>query len=350
MVRSERLAEILRQRLAAGTYDLRPFPAERDLAAELGGSYLTVRKAVQQLIVEGHLTRIGRSRAAPLQRDQRPLITVLACDWPSPWILDLRLAMQAAAEQAGCAFRTQHYLHWDDPAISEAIQRSTGVLFVPLASDLPERLLATLHEARARIVVATADLRAHGLATLDRLPATAVRVALDHLYALGHRRLTVFNVQPIDQTIRTRLDEARAWARHHPLADLDFAGEPVTSGLHPLPSARQQAGAIIAHLRQRAVLGLTLPAAMGVVRAAADHGLHVGRELAVAVIDGEGFAVDLVPSLTAVDYDPVSLAANLRTAVAWMRDTATADSISVPHVYTTTPRLTMRESTAELPG
>jgi DNA-binding LacI/PurR family transcriptional regulator len=295
VVRSERIAEILRQRLAAGDYALRAFPAERDLACELGASYLTARKAVQQLIAEGLLRRAARGRAEPVTHDHRPIIAYLCPDWPSLWSLQLRQAIEAAAEAAGCAFITQHYLHWDDPCIGEVLRRAAGVLFVPLAEDAPQRVLASLAGGGARVLVSSSDLASHGLHTLDRLPASAVRVALDHLAARGHRRIWVFNVQPLDPTIRTRIDEARVWARRHPQSDVTVLGTAVASGVSTWQTALEQARVLLADPHPApAVLGLTLPAAQGMVRAAADRGML--SALAIATIDGEDLAEHLVPA------------------------------------------------------
>lgn len=342
MVRFERIAEILRQRLAAGDYTLRTFPAERDLADELGASYLTARKAVQLLIGEGLLRRSARGRAEPVVQDPRPVIAYLGPDWPSPWSLQLRQAIQQAAEAGGFAFRTQHYLHWDDPCIAELQRRAAGVLFVPLAEDPPERLLAGLRDGAARVLVSSSDLASQGLHTLDRLPASAVRVALDHLAECGHRRILVFNVQPADPTIRTRLDEAQVWARCHPEVEVVLAGTAVASGQNPWLAARNQSRAVLgAADHPTAVLGLTLPAAQGIVRAAADLGVQPGRQLAVVTIDGEELAEHLVPSLTAVDYDPADLARIMGEAVTWMRGGAWG----APAAHPCRPLLRVREST-----
>lgn len=44
-----------------------------------------------------------------------------------------------------------------------------------------------------------------------------------------------------------------------------------------------------------------------------------GPAFAVATLDGEGIAEQLVPSITSIDLDPADLARLLADAVAWMR-------------------------------
>lgn len=190
---------------------------------------------------------------------------------------------------------------------------------MPMAEELPPSLLASLGEGPARVLVSGNNLGSHGLRTLDLLPAQAVRMALDHLAAAGHRRLLVFNVQPRDAIIGTRIDEAQVWARSHPEVTVTIAGEAVASGEKTLPAARIQARQLLHEQHPTAVLALTLPAAQGMIRVAVDSGLPPGRAFAVATIDGEGIAEELVPSITSVDLDPVDLSHLLAEAVTWMR-------------------------------
>lgn len=340
MVKYERLAEILRQRLAAGDYALRPFPAERDLAAELGASYLTARKAVLQLLAEGLLVRCGRGRAVPAGGcgSARPTLALLAHGWPTRGLLRLERAFAAAAAAVGLPCRSQRFFHWDDPVLVETLSRSAGTLLLPPAEDPTPGAAALLHESRTRVVVVGPDFGPLGLHGIDHLPPAGVRLGLDHLVALGHRRLLVANVQPHCHDMRARLAEVQAWVRAHPGLEVAVADRPVVSGTDTVPAARALARALLAGPgRASAALGLTLPMAMGLLRGAADLGIH---GLAVVAIDGEDLADELVPALSAVEIGGLEEA--LAMAAGWMAGGAW----SGPARLRCPPRLAVRETSS----
>lgn len=325
MTKSGAIVAALRNRLAQGDYDLRPFPAERDLAAEFAVSYMTARKVVAQLIAEGLLARAGRGRAAPAPGGQagRPLIALLAFGWPVRPFLHLQRALAGAAQARGLACSHQRFTHWDDPTVNHVLARSLGVLILPPADDLPESAVERIVRAPARTVVVGADLSARGIRGIDHLPAAGVRLLLDHLAARGHRRLAVLNVQPHDHAIRARLAEVQVWARSH--MPVEVVDRPVASGEDALEPARDAAAAILDRAdRATGCIGTTLFAAQGLLRAGADRGLAVGPDFAVAAMDGESMAGLLVPAITSVDSSGMAEAA--AAAVDWMAGLASWDA------------------------
>lgn len=317
MTKSEGIVAALRNRLAKGDYDLRPFPAERDLALEFAISYMTARKVVAQLLGEGLLARSGRGRAVPAAggRGGRPLVTLLAHGWPVRPFLSLHRALQQACQAHGLACSHQRFTHWDDPTVNHALAGSQGVLVLPPADDLPAAVVERIAGARARTAIVGADLSEHGIRGLDHLPAASVRLLLDHLAGRGHRRLAVLNVQPHDHAIRARLAEVQVWARAH--LPVEVVDRPVASGEDALEPARAAAAAMLERAdHATACIGTTLFAAQGLLRAGADRGLAAGPDFAVAAMDGEHMAGLLVPSITSVDSS--GLAAAAQAAVAWM--------------------------------
>ena len=323
MVKYERVADILRQRLAHGDYALRLFPAERDVASELGVSYLTARKAVLQLISEGLLKRTDRGRAVPVTSSgaEVPTVALLASGYPSRVYHRFHRLLEAAAERQGVVIHSLRFFHWNDQAVTDALTRSSGTLLIQPSEQLPPAVLAALREAPSRVVMAGIDLSHHGLHGIDHLPATGVRLALDHLVAQGHRRIVVLNLQPHDHAIQARLAEATAWARGHAgQTRVTVVDEPVPAGTELLASAREVTRALLGATdggtRPSAVLGITLPAAMGALRAGADRGLAPGRDLAAIALDSEDYAMFLVPSITTVDGSGLDTA--LANALRWM--------------------------------
>ena len=88
-----------------------------------------------------------------------------------------------------------------------------------------------------------------------------------------------------------------------------------------LETARRRLARI--HPATTAVYCVTLPAAMGLMRAAADAGVRIGEELSVCVQDGEGIAAYLVPSLTS--FQPPRLCGCLSAVIAWFAAGAERD-------------------------
>ena len=342
MTKSDSILAALRNRLAQGDYAVRPFPAERDLASEFAVSYMTARKVVAQLMREGLLVRSGRGRATPAAQGEagRPILSLLAYGWPARAFVRLPQLLLTAASACDLACSHQRFTHWDDPVVNHTLARSRGVLILPPADDVPAAVVERLVHSGCKTAVIGTDLSSHGLMSIDHLPATAVRTALDHLSERGHRRLAVVNVQPHDHAIRARLAEVQVWARAH--GPVELIDQPVTHGTDPLEPACAAAARLFAS-QQRAtgVLGLTLHAALGAQRAAADRGIRVGPDFALAALDGENLAAHLVPSLTTVDS--TGLPEAIANAAAWMSGAINDPPLLVRCAVT----LHVRESTAE---
>lgn len=341
MVKSERIAAVLRDRLVRGDYALRAFPSERDLAAELGVSYLTARKAVIQLILEGVLERAGRGRAKPSPDvgSGRPTLAMLAPAYPSRCIHRFQELLSAAAARHRYACQSLRFIHWDEPVVAEVLRHSRGVLMVMPPGEVPAAMVAMLRESRARVAVVGQDLSRHGLPAIDHLPAMGMRLALDHFAARGRRQVAVLNTQPHDHAIHARLAEAQVWARAHPDVRMTIHDHAVAPFDDALPAARQAARRLLSGRQgPDAVLGVTLMAAMGTLRAAADLGLADAARPAVAAMDGEDLADELVPAITTVDGTGHDAA--IADTVRWMMGGAWQG----PLIRPCPPRLTVRES------
>ena len=90
----------------------------------------------------------------------------------------------------------------------------------------------------------------------------------------------------------------------------------LTLGYLNLPWRRPGSDSAAIHPNTTAIFCITLPAAMGLMRAAADAGVHIGQDLSVCVLDGEGIAAHLVPSLTSFKAPQVS--GSLSAVIEWL--------------------------------
>lgn len=129
--------------------------------------------------------------------------------------------------------------------------------------------------------------------------AQGARAALDHLHALGHRRIGVVSGPESLMTVRERLEG---------LGDAGGDGQGNARDLHidPADFTRDAGYAAARRLlaekprRVTAIIALNDLMAAGVLAAARDAGLDVPRDLSVIGFDDLPFAADLTPALTTV--------------------------------------------------
>lgn len=305
MAKAQTLRNRLLRRIQAGDYATRPIPPERQFASELGVSYMTLRKVANALVDEGWLARQANGRLAINQSGVRdhagPQLTILVPSFHSLELANWMLAVDRVCAGRGWRVRPLHYAHWEDPIIAETLSGSAGVFLLPnveAPSPTTERLLRS---TSAPLVVLDQDWSGYGFPSVLLYPRHAMRLLVEHLAGLGHRRVDCLNVQARDAVIAERID---AWRLA--IADLGLLGElhdrPTASYQSPLP----QAHALAADLLSRswsaiAAVATTMPAAIGCLRACHERGRRIPAELSLAVINGEGLADMLVPSITAVE-------------------------------------------------
>ncbi len=296
--------ELLSKRIAQGDYALTPLPTERELAVEAGVSYMTARKAVRRLIDRGLLVRAhaGRLRVSGSEGDRRVLrVAFLAPSFASADIERWRLALEAASHSLAVVIRPVLYLHWDDPLVRDSLGGFDGVFLVPNNEPLPERVRQQLLTA-GPVVILDEDWSHLGLPSLRLCPARSVGRLVEHLAERGHRRIDCCNVQPHNPVITGRIDQWR-----QAVASSGLAGELIDAPIAPYERPLVAAHRVLAERLARgwrpasALIGITAPAGIGALRALHEHGLAGGRDVALAVVNGEGLADYCVPSLSAIE-------------------------------------------------
>ena len=299
------VADLLRTRIARGDYALNTLPAERQLAAETGVSYMTARRAVKELLTDGWIVRapngrleIGRNKTstgAPRQ------IAVLAPTFNSPNIEIWRMAIDKVVRARGWTMRPVLFVHWDDPLLLDALKGFSATFLIPVSAPVPPRVLERLRKA-PRLIVVDADWSAEGFVSVQLFPPVFVQRLLDHFAELGHRRIGCLNSQPHNAVILERIGQWRIWSAAHGLNGTLW-DQPVAAGTSPFPAAYEAVRNAI-EARQfdvTALLCTTAPAAVGAMRAMHEKGIKPGRDVAVGVVNGEGYAQFLAPSVTALE-------------------------------------------------
>lgn len=130
--------------------------------------------------------------------------------------------------------------------------------------------------------------------------ADGIRQAMDHLLAMGHRRIFCLAWSETDPVSQHRLA-----GYHTAMADAGLSADPnwivrIENDYHEAYDAAQTWMMLPTSRRPTAVVALSDLTAIGVMNAAADAGLAVGQEFAVAGFDDAPVAGYLRPPLTSL--------------------------------------------------
>lgn len=283
---------------------MQPVPAERELAAEIGVSHATARKAIQRLLDDGLLCRLDNGRlevVSGTQGNVDPQLVLLAPAWESAEVTRWQIAITQLCPRFQCSFRVVYYAHWDDPLLLRSLERFDGGFFMPLPEAMPQTFLRDFREIRRPVVVLGHDWTEYGFPSLRLLPPVGVQKLLDHLASLGHEKIDCFNVQPADAIVNSWISQWQIWRNTRQVAG-DLINQPVPAGTETLPAAYAITARRIrdGQFDAGAMLCTTERVAAGAMRAMVDHDLQPGRDMAICIIDDTGRAEYSIPALTSL--------------------------------------------------
>jgi len=314
------VAERLEQRVRQGDYLVQPIPSERRLASEVGVSTMTVRKAIQKLLDEGLLTREPGGRLQVLRRGHQGRgvahLAMLVPAFESSEELAWQSSIARTATEFACSLRTIGYAHGDDPVILQTLREFDGIFFMPMPGPPSPAICDVLQQQERALVVLDHDWTDYNVPSLRRYPMSAVRMLLDHLFEIGCRSMACLNTQPEDPIVLGRIHQWRMWMARHRVQ-----GPLIHAPVRPFDEPASAAFEAVTQFLDRnadipdAIFCITERAALGAVRALADHGLSAGRDVAVCSVNGQ-LTRYTVPSITsAARPDVTSLIA---TCIDWM--------------------------------
>ena len=316
------IADILVLRIKNGDYRLSAFPTEEALALEFEVSRMTARKSLQALMKQGVLQRKPNQRIQVRSvqsaiHPKKPIIAVLMPAFSSPMFNFWRTAVERVGTSMGCVVSPVVYQHWHDPTVLRVLRSFDGVFLSFVSEKMPEAVLARFARHKPPVVAFSRNLDEYGIPTVDLFPAGCGAKVLDHLYTLGHRRITCFNIHPNKWAMDGRIATWRDWLASHGAAG-EFLDEPVDSyrdpweGSYRILLKRLDKGP----LNDTAVYCTTAPCAAGAIRAFHERGYVVGKDMSVCATNDEGWARYFSPSLTcllASDMDD-----KIRRCLKWM--------------------------------
>ena len=303
-LKSQGAAELFRKRIQLGAYRLKGIPGERKLAADLGVSYMSARKVVQQLVAERILrrTETGRLEQALASRKSRGLqIGFVAPAFSAQVISELQYDLSQLVSASGGIVRPVMYVQPTDPIIFEALEGDFDGLFVILPVGAPQLLIDRLERYSDRVVILWQDMSHLGLLSIVTAPSRFIGKGLDHLASLGHQRIDCLNTLPHEPIV---LDRMRHWRMG--LEQRGLVGELVDEPTRPFENSITAAYESFKRMIDRgleatAYLCSTTELGRGVIRAAHEAGIEVGKDISVIGYGEISVAKLTVPSLTAVE-------------------------------------------------
>lgn len=308
--RYPQLVEMLQKRLYSGDYPLDDLPGERKLAADLGVSHMTARRAIKQLIEDGVLAQkptgrlqAGRKLLSATKGKLQiafltPAFESVSCQL---WYYTLTKLVRSQSGE----IRPVPYVDFYDSSITEALDGHFDGIFLNASTsqEVPQALERRLKEERHRIVCIIYDLTRLGIPNLETSRPEHIDKLIEHLVSLGHKRIDCLNTQPLDQVSSARIDQWKL--------SIDARG--LSGTLHNSPVKPYEFPQIEALRFSRkwfenglpectALLAITTAAAEGVMRAACEKNIRIGKDLSICVCDSTAEMAQLyTPSLTTLD-------------------------------------------------
>ncbi|MFT4255889.1 MAG: LacI family DNA-binding transcriptional regulator [Pseudoxanthomonas sp.] len=298
------------------------------------------RKRIEQAAARlGYVPNVA-ARALKTQRSGKILVTVP--DIANPFFAQILQGAEEAAQAAGYAVLlgdTQQQAEREE-RYAQMLRRNEADGLIVLGHRLPptaRKIVKQLGNA-APVVNGCEFDPALGLPSVHIDNAAAARAAMEHLYALGHKRIAIVGGPPDNPLHQQRLEGARAAARAHgclrqlTVAPGDFS---VESG-HA--AARKLLGRATA---PTAAFCFSDQMALGVLAACRESGIRVPQDFSVVGFDDLAWSGYLNPPLTTLSQPMREIgirAVNLLLAI--------IEGVDVPHQQTLDFRLMLRASTA----
>ncbi len=205
-----RLAQAMRQelrRMAPG----QQIQTLQSLKARFGASQATVDRAITRLRREGLIYRpAGEKRlvVAEVCDPAAKRVTLIRPDWPSQVTDEILRAVVIAGRAHDWAFEYAHYRSHQGLDLARAIGENDAAVLVTTNEPLPPHLLAALRRPRRPVVLVQDQYPGLSLPTVLTDDRRVAEIVVEHLGALGHRRILL--VLPTQTTAPMR-EMAAGW-------------------------------------------------------------------------------------------------------------------------------------------
>jgi DNA-binding LacI/PurR family transcriptional regulator len=300
---------VIKQRIREGDYFVDSIPGERRLAEETGVSYMTARRAVQQLLEEKVLIRqtSGFLDVNPdySKRVKHAEVFLLYPAYPSSYLTQLRVLVAEAAARQGLSLRPAQFVHWDEQALVDVVAQAKGTLVIPYGPVIPPRLVK--HFTQNKVVILDGDFTSDGIPSIRLFSDKCIVSVLEHLWKLGHRRIDCINTQNRNREIDRRIDIWKHWLERRGGRG-DLHDDPAPIYTDPTIIAYRQMTRLIDDCQSSATayIATTCPAAIGAIRACYERDIEVGVDLSISAVNLEHPAEFFCPSITGLNTPDLS--------------------------------------------
>jgi DNA-binding LacI/PurR family transcriptional regulator len=300
---------VIKQRIRAGDYFVDSIPGERRLAEETGVSYMTARRAVQQLLEDKVLIRqpSGSLDVHPeYSKSVNPAEVVLLYPaYPSSYLTQLRVLVAEAAARRGLSLRPVQFVHWEEQVLVDVVAQAKGTIVIPFGPVIPPRLLK--HFIDNKVVILDGDFTSQGLPSIRLFSDACIERVLDHLWKLGHRRIDCINTQNRNGEIDRRIGIWERWSERRGCRG-ELHDDPAPVFTDPTIVAYRLMSKLIDddHFDATAYIATTCPAAIGAIRACYERDIDVGSAVSICAINLEPPAEFFCPSITGLNTPDLS--------------------------------------------
>lgn len=331
-----------------------------DIAREAGVSAATVsrvltnnasvrpekKEKVRRLIEKYHF--MPNAMARGLSDTRSKVIGIIAADVRNCYYADLFVACEMAAQDAGLTVllcnslgetaqeRRQFEMLYEQRvcAIIQLGGRTDDLVSDAGYVEMVNRMPGSIP------VVVTGKLDGTMCYQVQVDAMKALDLLMEHLIDLGHKRIAlVGGRQNVLGTYEKLLRYKQVLKNYH----LDFNEEYVKYGNYDYQTGYSGMNELFSCKKvPTAVIAINDYAAAGAMRSITEHGCRIPEDISVASYDNTELSELFSPKLTSVDYRYKKFGKKLvETAV------AAANGEAVPRIQVITPRLVVRESTAE---
>jgi len=300
---------LIKRRIREGDYLVDSIPGERRIAEETGVSYMTARRAVQQLLADEVLIRqaSGSLEVHPEYAEQiNPAeIVLLYPAYPSSYLTQLRVLVTEAAAVRGLPLRPGQFVHWDEQTLVDVVAQAKGTLIIPYGPVIPPRLLQ--HFTANKVAILDGDFASDGLPSIRFFSDKCIQRVMDHLWELGHRRIDCINTQNRNPEIDRRIELWERWLGRRGCEGA-LHDDPAPVFTDPTIVAYRLMSRLVDQKTSKATafIGTTCPAAIGAIRACYERDLEVGTDLSIGAINLEPPAEFFCPSITGLKTPDLS--------------------------------------------
>lgn len=340
---AQRLIELIRRNFEPG----QRFYTDRELVKILQVSQQTVRRALEDLVRRGILARRIGSGTTVLKKSPGRHLGLFLPEWPSA-MRNTALESFAMLSEAFDYSLTIHFFRRGQTAAEmvKSIWRSPDeerIVFLGATGELASALCRITGEMGYRSVLAAPALPDYPGSSVSVDNAVCVDLAVDHLMALGHRRIVFLINEPIVlNNVVTRVKRIREVIAERRLTQARVVDCELENWSSSSEAAYRKMSEIVAmDPAPTALFSVSGIGAWAALKYCAEHRIDVPGKLSVMGVDNLVGSELLFPALTTLTFDH-NLIARPVVELLW------GDSTKPEHVLVR-PELVVRQSTGPAP-